>query len=423
MAAIAVDGCDGTPAHGTCPHTCVDAGYEGGSITCSADGTYTVSPCVEKTCTALPPPNGYTVTNTSATTTSGLGLDYDSCISGYGNGSPSVICNNNVFTYSGCTEVTCTRPSTTGYDFSGATETLTGASFSATGIICSPNYSGTPQATVCAADGEYTVSGCEADTNDKCTGNTDTVVYPDIVCPPNTTLRPQGIGRTIDECCVTFVELIFSGTCDDVSSACNGNQVISDAIANKITDNAGISNINNCGQIPNECTTCSSRTCEAGHSPIDPPPNNTACSGFSQGGSKICLESDCCETSQPFTNMEGFQNNYQVVSMAGSYLIEGLENQQTFEIPIRLTIEPKDDTINLLSREEVNRIIDGGIDVSGIKIGKSIRKKNKEKQESKKASDQYKIIGTITAIVVVVSIILYVVYRSKKTDPILDLLS
>ena len=109
--------------------------------------------------------------------------------------------------------------------------------------------------------------------------------------------------------------------------------------------------------------------------------------------------------------------------MADSYLIEGLENQQTFEIPIRLTIEPKDDTINLLSREEVNRIIDGGIDVSGIKIGKSIRKKNKEKQESKKASDQYKMIGTITAIVVVVSIILYVVYRSKKTDPILDLLS
>ena len=50
MTAIATDGCDGTAAHTTCAHSCVDAGYEGGSVTCSADGSYAVVACSLMSC-------------------------------------------------------------------------------------------------------------------------------------------------------------------------------------------------------------------------------------------------------------------------------------------------------------------------------------------------------------------------------------
>ena len=55
----------------------------------------------------------------------------------------------------------CLRPSTAGYDFSSASETLEINSFQVTGVACSSGYTGTPSATVCSADGgEYGVSGC-----------------------------------------------------------------------------------------------------------------------------------------------------------------------------------------------------------------------------------------------------------------------
>jgi hypothetical protein len=57
--------------------------------------------------------------------------------------------------------VTCTQPTTTGYDFGSVSETLSGATFAATGITCATGYAGTAAAAVCAADGAYTVSGCE----------------------------------------------------------------------------------------------------------------------------------------------------------------------------------------------------------------------------------------------------------------------
>ncbi len=57
---------------------------------------------------------------------------------------------------------TCERPSTAGYDFSSATETLSGGdSFSVSGVVCSSGYAGTVTATACSADqGDYSVSGC-----------------------------------------------------------------------------------------------------------------------------------------------------------------------------------------------------------------------------------------------------------------------
>jgi len=53
------------------------------------------------------------------------------------------------------------RPSTAGYDFSSASETLSGGSFGVSGIVCSEGYAGTATATVCSEDqGDYSVSGC-----------------------------------------------------------------------------------------------------------------------------------------------------------------------------------------------------------------------------------------------------------------------
>merc|ERR1711881_298880 len=57
----------------------------------------------------------------------------------------------------------CTRPSTTGYDFSSVSETLPHATFAATGITCASGYSGTVTATKCTGGNAYTVSGCKAD--------------------------------------------------------------------------------------------------------------------------------------------------------------------------------------------------------------------------------------------------------------------
>ena len=55
----------------------------------------------------------------------------------------------------------CVRPSTAGYDFSSASETLSGGSFGVSGIVCSEGYTGTATAAVCnEGEGDYSVSGC-----------------------------------------------------------------------------------------------------------------------------------------------------------------------------------------------------------------------------------------------------------------------
>jgi hypothetical protein len=52
MVAIATDGCDGTVGDAACTHVCA-AGYEGGSITCTAaDGLHVVVACTAITCGA-----------------------------------------------------------------------------------------------------------------------------------------------------------------------------------------------------------------------------------------------------------------------------------------------------------------------------------------------------------------------------------
>ena len=65
MTSIAVDSCDGTSAHASCAHTCFDAGYEGGSVTCLADGSYGVVACTAKTnhCDANGPSVGSDMTS------------------------------------------------------------------------------------------------------------------------------------------------------------------------------------------------------------------------------------------------------------------------------------------------------------------------------------------------------------------------
>ena len=49
----------------------------------------------------------------------------------------------------------CLRPSTAGYDFSSASETLEINSFQVTGVACSSGYTGTPSATVSAGQGAH----------------------------------------------------------------------------------------------------------------------------------------------------------------------------------------------------------------------------------------------------------------------------
>ena len=59
----------------------------------------------------------------------------------------------------------CTTPDpvTTGYDLSGATETLDKDNFSVTGVRCASDYTGTPSATACSVAGEpYTLTGCSS---------------------------------------------------------------------------------------------------------------------------------------------------------------------------------------------------------------------------------------------------------------------
>jgi hypothetical protein len=62
-----------------------------------------------------------------------------------------------------CTEMVCTRPSShiSGYDFDAVSETLTGLSFSVSGLECTAGFRGTPITSACVSNrGPYTTSGC-----------------------------------------------------------------------------------------------------------------------------------------------------------------------------------------------------------------------------------------------------------------------
>jgi hypothetical protein len=105
-------------------------------------------------------------------------------------------------------------------------------------------------------------------------------------------------------------------------------------------------------------------------------------------------------------------------------LIEGVENQMNYDIPVSLRFEPKNDTVTL-SREDIESKIDKGIEIPtlGIKISKSMRKMNKEKKARESRTNRYKMIATITGIVLLTLFVIYMITSYKKTNPLLDLLS
>ena len=101
--------------------------------------------------------------------------------------------------------------------------------------------------------------------------------------------------------------------------------------------------------------------------------------------------------------------------MENTYLIEGVENQQIFEIPLIMTIKPKDNTVKL-DMKEINLNIDEGIIIpaEGVTIGKSISKRNKKKRKKEKETNKYKIISFITGIILLVILVLYHLFFSSK---------
>ena len=79
-----------------------------------------------------------------------------------------------------CDPVLCTEPTTTGYDFSGASKDEVSRevpTFGVTGVTCAAGYAGTPRYTPChnRFGGTYNVSGCTAV---KCPANSDGVSVP-----------------------------------------------------------------------------------------------------------------------------------------------------------------------------------------------------------------------------------------------------
>ena len=157
-AALGSDDC--SPHITYCP---IGEGYTAGSTTtpatCNACGAGTYSDAADaQACTTQP---SLTCAAGEELLQGGL-IAADSCVT----------CPVGTESVSGgdCTEVTCTRPtaaSAPGYDFSGASETLTGLTFGVTNITCEAGYSeplasrgGEPTATACSTSGEYTVTGC-----------------------------------------------------------------------------------------------------------------------------------------------------------------------------------------------------------------------------------------------------------------------
>merc|ERR1712167_117334 len=82
------------------------------------------------------------------------------CATGYSGTASAAKCSGgDAYTVSGCT-ADCTRPTTAGYVYTGASETLPFATWAVSGITCATGYSGTASATKCSGGDAYTVSGC-----------------------------------------------------------------------------------------------------------------------------------------------------------------------------------------------------------------------------------------------------------------------
>jgi hypothetical protein len=260
-------------------------------------------------------------------------------------------------------------------------------------------------------------------------------------------------------------DIVLSLTCEQINTFCDGDSTndgtFFEEIAEILTGGNGVISQTdgsfNCGaDIPPECSSCLNRECSAGKvlalfpsctggttaSPLcldsdcctdgqtcssydcsgsdgslDPNPETITCAG------NTCSEAECCTVSR-FENMEGFQNNYQEVSMGSTYLIEGVENQQRFNIPVTIRLEPKDDTVKL-SKRDITRMIDSGsrTPTLGITIDKSTTRRSDIRKVDQKNKDKWKIIALLIGIGIAVIFTLVVIISYKKRNPLLDLLS
>jgi len=259
-------------------------------------------------------------------------------------------------------------------------------------------------------------------------------------------------------------DIILSLTCEQINTICDGDQTndgsFFEDIAEIITNGNGVisrsSDSFECTDIPSECSSCLNRDCGSGKvltlfpsctggttaSPLcldsdcctdgqtcssydcsdsdgslDPEPDSITCTGVT------CTAQECCTVSR-FTNMEGFQNNYPEISMGPTYLIESLENQKRFDIPITIRLEPKDNTVKL-SKRDIVRIIDNGpiLPTLGITIKKSTTRRNEIRKVDKKKKNKWKIIALIIGVGISVIFTLLLIISFKSQNPLLDLLS
>jgi hypothetical protein len=149
-------------------------GFEGtaAATKCVTAGEpYTVSGCSEIVCTQ-PTTSGYNFTDvTEALTFNTFAVTGVTCATGYEGTPTTAKCTSSgAYSVSGCTDIVCTRPTDSKYNFSGVTaETLTVSGFAVTGLTCASGFEGTASATVCSNTGDaYTVSGCVEEVSPTC---------------------------------------------------------------------------------------------------------------------------------------------------------------------------------------------------------------------------------------------------------------
>ena len=103
------------------------------------------------------------------------------------------------------------------------------------------------------------------------------------------------------------------------------------------------------------------------------------------------------------------------------YLIEGVDNETLYTLPVSLTITPKNPGQEI-SITEINKKLNNGIELPsyGVSVHKDI---HKTKMREERKTNIYKIIGIIVGVVITVSLLLYMIYRYKKKSPLEALLS
>ena len=155
------------------------------------------------------------------------------------------------------------------------------------------------------------------------------------------------------------------------------------------------------------CSTFDASRCNDG---IRPDPGNIVC----EGG--VCSVTECCIT--PFTNMEGFRNYYLEENMKD--LIEGVENEE-YTIPISVTITPTEEDA-VISQTSINEKLESGIEIDALQV--MIRKINNEKRRNKdRQSNVYEIVTKGVALVIIISIVMFAIYKFKSKNPLEELLS